>query len=177
MMSARLRRLLHPLLLSLMKRQYKHQLHIMNSRPDIDGNVIYAINHSCKLDMVYASGVIAVHSYVLAGRQRMRLVDRLVFFLNGVIYVDRKSKDDKLLAKEKMRRILTEGQNLCMFPEGTWNLTPSKPMLPLYWGIIDIARETERPIIPLVLEFKEKACYVQWGGVYMLPPGMTSRTR
>lgn len=177
MMSARFHSLLHPLLLSLMKCQHKHQLHIMNSRPDIDGNAIYAINHSCKFDMIYASELIEVHSYVLAGKQRMRLMDRLIFFLNGVIYVDRKNKVSKALAKERMKKILTEGQNLCMFPEGTWNLTPSKPMLPLYWGIIDIARETKRPIIPLVLEFREKVCYVKWGGVYTLRQGRTNRTK
>ena len=34
--------------------------------------------------------------------------------------------------------LLNNGANLIMFPEDTWNLTPSKPMLSLYWGIIDI---------------------------------------
>lgn len=50
-----------------------------------------------------------------------------------------------------------------MFPEETWNLTVSKPMIPLYWGIIDIAQETNVPIIPLVMEFRKNDCYVQFG--------------
>lgn len=36
-------------------------------------------------------------------------------------------------------------------------------MLPLYWGIIDIAGETNRPIIPLVLEYRERDCYAKFG--------------
>lgn len=50
-----------------------------------------------------------------------------------------------------------------MFPKGTWNLEQSKPMLPLYWGFIDIARETKRPIIPHVLEYEKGDCYIKWG--------------
>lgn len=50
-----------------------------------------------------------------------------------------------------------------MFPEGTWNLSPSKPMLPLYWGIIDIAKKTGCPIVPIVLEYRGNVCYAKWG--------------
>lgn len=91
------------------------------------------------------------------------MIDRLAFFLNGVIYVDRKSKSDKEIAKRRMKELLLRGKNLIMFPEGTWNLTPSKPMLPLYWGIVEIAQETKCPIIPLVLEYEKMDCYIKWG--------------
>ena len=45
----------------------------------------------------------------------------------------------------------------------TQNLEPSKPMLPMYWGCIDIARYANVPIVPFVLEFKGKDCYVKFG--------------
>lgn len=163
MISAMVRKCIHPILLSLIKRQRKHQLHILNSHPPINGNTIYAINHSCKYDMPYASEIIKRHAYVLAGKQRLDLVDRAAFFLNGVIYVDRKSKCGKAEAKKKMKYIVSRGLNLCVYPEGTWNLTPSRPLLPLYWGIIDVARETGCPIIPLVLEYRAGDCYAQFG--------------
>lgn len=50
-----------------------------------------------------------------------------------------------------------------MCPEGTWNLTPSKPMLPLNWGIIDLAKQTGVPIIPLILEYHPDCCYAKYG--------------
>ena len=50
-----------------------------------------------------------------------------------------------------------------MYPEGTWNLTPSKPMLPLYSGIVDLAKATGVPIIPIVAEYHQECCYVKFG--------------
>lgn len=158
-----MRKLIHPLLLGLMKQQKKHKLHILNSHPQVIGNAIYAVNHSCRYDIPYAAEAIKRHSYVLIGKQRLNILDRIAFFLNGVVFVDRKSRSDKMIAKNKMKELVLRGENLVTFPEGTWNLTPSKPMLPLYWGIIDIARETKRPIIPLVLEYEKEICFIKWG--------------
>lgn len=49
-----------------------------------------------------------------------------------------------------------------MFPEGTWNLTENLLMLPMKWGIIDIAKETGAQIIPTALEYdrEQKKCFV-----------------
>jgi 1-acyl-sn-glycerol-3-phosphate acyltransferase len=135
----------------------------MNSLPDVPDNIIVAANHSCKYDFPLVCEIFKKHIYVLVGKQRLNLMDRVAFFLNGVIYVDRKDKDNRKKAGKRMRKIINKGRNLCIFPEGTWNLTPSKPMLPLYWGIIDIAKETRRPILPLVLEYKDQDCYISFG--------------
>ena len=51
-----------------------------------------------------------------------------------------------------MIRLLQEGGNLMYFPEGTWNLTPNLPVLPCYWGIIDIARQGGAEIVPVAAE-------------------------
>lgn len=163
MISAQCRKCMHPILLKVMQRQKEHQLYILNSHPQTKGNAIYAINHSCRHDMPYVSEIIKRPAYVLVGKQRLNLSDRMAFFLNGVIYVDRKDKSDRAEARKKMQEIVSRGLNLCVFPEGTWNLTPSQPMLPLYWGIIDVAKETKRPIIPLVLEYREDSCYAKFG--------------
>lgn len=139
---------IHPLLLIAVRRRRKHELHILNDRPNISGNAIYAVNHSCRYDIPYALELIRRHSYVLVGKQRLNFMERIVLFLNGVVYVDRKNRRSKTRAKQQLKTLLRHGHNVCMFPEATWNLTPSKPMLPLYWGIIEIARETKCPIIP-----------------------------
>lgn len=62
-----------------------------------------------------------------------------------------------------MTHLLNKGENILMYPEGTWNLTPSKLMLPLYWGVVDLAKVTEAPIIPIVAEYHQKCCYVKFG--------------
>ena len=38
------------------------------------------------------------------------------------------------------------------FPEGTWNLSPNLPMLPCYWGIVDVAKKSNAIIIPVAAD-------------------------
>jgi len=141
----------------------KHKFHYMNSLPEIDSNAIFAVNHSNRYDIPYTCEILSRQCYILLGKQPLEPVDRVAFVLNGAVWVDRKSREDKKLAVAKMIGILRNGANIIMFPEGTWNLTASKPMLPLYWGIIDIAKASERPIIPIILEYSVKYCYVAFG--------------
>ena len=158
---------LHPFLIRLMKTQRKQRnqiLHIINDHPTYVGkNVIYVVNHSCRYDFPIAGEVIGTHTCVLAGKQKLYLLDYLAFLLNGVIWVDRESRESKKVSFQKMLMCLSRGLNMCVFPEATWNLTPSKPMLPMYWGVIDLAKQSGCPIIPLVLEFRESVCYAKFG--------------
>lgn len=94
---------LHPVLLFLMKAQRKQEFRILNSKPKLKGNVIYAMNHSAKDDAPIATELIQEHVWILVGRQRLKVVDRICFLLNGVIWVDRKKKADRLSAKMCLR--------------------------------------------------------------------------
>lgn len=141
----RIRKLIHPLLLKAMSGRRDFPIEILNDMPEVQGNKLFAINHSCVLDAPISSEVIKEHFYLLVGRQSLEILDRIFFFLNGVVYVDRKDKTDKRRAFVKMLKILQEGKNLVIYPEGTWNLTPSKPML------------------PLILEYHSNCCYAKYG--------------
>lgn len=158
-----IRKAIHPLLLKAVKGRIYFPIKILNSMPDVAGNKLIAINHYCVLDAPVSSDVIKDHFYFLVGKQSLELIDRIFFFLNGVVYVDRKSKKNKKKSLQKMLKILQGGKSLLMCPEGTWNLTPSKPMLPLNWGIIDLAKQTGVPIIPLILEYHPDCCYAKYG--------------
>lgn len=158
---------IHPLLLLIMKFQRilrKQKIYIINNRPNLDEkSALYVANHSCRYDIPFACEIIGHRSNVLVGKQNLEFVDRLCFVLNGVIWVDRHSSIDKKKASKKMRELLLKDESVLMFPEGTWNLEPSKPMLPMYWGCIDIARYANVPIVPFVLEYKGIDCYVKFG--------------
>ena len=153
---------LHPLLIRIVKKQRKHDLIIINDNPGID-NAIYAISHFCCHDFPYASEVIRKRTWVLVGKQRLDIASLVGFLLNGVIWVDRKSKKSKQSAAKKLANLLKCGEDISVYPEGTWNMSQSLPILPLYWGIIDIAKESRRPIIPLVLEYEKDKCYARFG--------------
>lgn len=162
-MRINLYRLMHPLLLKIVGLKNKLEIIRLNGYPQREDSVIYAVNHSNKYDVPIVAEIVKSHVWILVGKQRLDLMDRIFFALNGSVWVDRKNKCDRGNAKTKVKSLLQEGNSIVIFPEGTWNLTASKPMLPLYWGIIDIARETGRPIIPLVLEYKEKQVSAKFG--------------
>ncbi len=165
-----LHKLIYPLLITVFRSMRKRELVFLNKMPDITGNAIFAANHSNKYDIPFISESISRHCYIFVGRQRLDPVDRIVFHVNGSVWVDRKDKADKKIASAKAVKLLNQGANLIIFPEGTWNLTPSKPMLPLYWGVIDFARQTQKPIIPLILEYTDKKCYVAFGEPMYISP-------
>ena len=64
-----------------------------------------------------------------------------------------------------MLKKLGSAKSLLIFPEGTWNLEPSKTMLPLFFGIIEIDQKTNTPIIPLCLEYVEDKCVIKYADV------------
>lgn len=47
---------------------------------------------------------------------------------------------------------LKKGGNRMYFPEGTWNLSPNLPVLPCYWGIVDVAQAGNAIIVPVAVE-------------------------
>lgn len=84
---------------------------------------IYAVNHFCFADTPIMGRITPKRSYILLGKQRLGLSDWLYFILNGVIFVDRKDKEDMAASKQAMAAYLNKGRSIVMFPEGTWNLT------------------------------------------------------
>lgn len=134
--------------------------------------VIYAVNHFCFADTPIMGRITPRRSYILLGKQRLGFSDWLYFILNGVIFVDRKDKDDMAASKQAMSAYLTKGRSIVMFPEGTWNLTENQLMLPMKWGIIDIAKETGAQVVPTVLEYdrEQKKCFVRFGTPMIFSP-------
>ncbi len=130
-----------------------------------DKPVIYDVNHFCFADTPIMGRIVPKRSYILAGKQRLGLSDWLYFVLNGVVFVDRKDKADTAAAKLAMSAYLHKGRSIAMFPEGTWNLTENQLMLPMKWGVIDIAKETGAQIVPVALEYdrESKRCFVRFG--------------
>lgn len=165
-----IRKILHPLLKTIISKQPMPKIVVLNEPPELSGNVIYVINHSCKYDVPVTGICIPEHFYYFVGKQRLEIVDRIFFFLNGVIYVDRMDKNHRKQIKGKVEKLLRRGKSLWICPEGTWNYLPSTPLLPLYWGCIDFAKDCEVPIVPIALDYEEDKCYVKWGQPLFVPP-------
>ena len=89
-----------------------------------------------------------------------------------MIFVDRKDKEDLAASKLAMTAYLRKGRSIIMFSEGTWNLTENQLMLPMKWGVVDVARKTGAQIVPTVLEYSRtrKKCFVRFGEPMVVSP-------
>ena len=123
--------------------------HSKTTRP-----IIYAVTHVGKFDIEVTSEAIKDHYYLLSGDYEhiQGIVDAKFLALNGVFYFNEKVKEDRKAVTDKMINHLKENGNLMYFIEGTWNLSPNLPMLPCYWGIVDIAKKGNAIIVPVAAE-------------------------
>lgn len=161
---------LHPILLSLIRlnRKFiaKQNLIVINDkRIKTDKPVIYAITHMGMYDYQIVCEAIKDHQYPFAGdpETMYRSGDGLLLSLNGLIYCDTNSKEDRHIALETSKQLLKNNENLLIYPEGIWNLTPNLLSLPLFPGIINMALETGCDIIPVAVEQYDKDFYVNIG--------------
>ena len=160
------KKILHPIMLGLASTKIKYKIVKENKFIAInDKPIIFAVNHSNSHDIPIACKAIKNHGYLLIGKQPLEFLDELFFKLNGVVFVDRKDKEDTKLSKDAMVSYLKNGVNMIMFPEGTWNMTDQQLIMNMKWGIIDIAKESNAQIIPVILDYdkNKKKCHVKFG--------------
>lgn len=132
---------------------FSHEV-IQDLHSETDKPIIFAVTHVGKFDIEVVSEAIRSHYYLLSGDYEhiQGIIDAPFLGLNGVIYFNENVKEDRRSATERMIRLLQEGGNLMYFPEGTWNLTPNLPVLPCYWGIVDIAKQGGAVVVPVAAE-------------------------
>ena len=162
----RLRRFIHPLLIKLLSLRRSFSLHIEGEIPK--GPCIFTANHQGIDDIPTSGEVIHRHAFVLVSDEDKTTASGLVFKLNGVIWVHRKSKTDRNRARCDIVKYLQSGESVLMFPEATWNLAPDLLMLPMNWGAVKLSKEADVPICPIYLLFvyEERACYAKIGEPY-----------
>ena len=127
--------------------------------------VIFCISHIDKFDFQIVSEIIKEHQIPFAGdpETMYRQFDGFVLNLNGVIYCDTESTVDRKVGKNTAIELLESGKNLLIYPEGVWNVTANLLSLPLFPGIINMAKETGCDIVPIAIERYGKEYIVNIG--------------
>ncbi len=127
---------------------------IKDEREKTDRPIIFALTHVGKFDIEVSAVGIKDHFYLLSGdyEHLQGLIDGAFLLVNGVLYFNEKVQWDRHEVVNRMIDHLRTGSNLMYFPEGTWNLKPELPMLPCYWGIVDIAQKSNAIIVPVAVE-------------------------
>lgn len=157
---------LYPLLMFLTGTKVRCKVETVNTYTPLPSKpIIFAANHSAFQDTPIMLRVTRRRSHALLGKQNLAFIDRVFFALNGTIWVDRRDKADMAATKDGILAYLRKGQSVLWFPEGTWNLTPSQLMMPMKWGIIEVARSAGAQIIPAALDYDREAntCRIKFG--------------
>lgn len=160
---------LHPILFKIISSRNKSAgftSHVLyDKRKKTTEPIIFAITHIGKFDIEVSTETVKEHYYLLSGDyENMKgTVEEIFLGLNGVVYIREDDKEDRALSKEKMINVLRQGGNMMYFPEGNWNLTPNLPVLPLPFGVIDVAMRANATIIPIGIEQYGKDFYIAVG--------------
>lgn len=165
-----LKKFIHPVLVQGTK-LFDHcrlQLVGTNTIKQVSEPIIFVVNHSNGHDFPMAAQAIKKHFYILADfTMKKDLVVNALNRMNGCVYVDRKDSDSKKYSKVALVEHLKRGDNILLFPEGTWNLHASRILLPLNWGCIDLSKETNAPIVPITILYKDNQAYVNIGETFL----------
>ena len=143
---------LNVLIKKILNRILKYEIKIDGLENVPTGPVIYASSHQDFYDIINSIYANPEHCLTL-NASNIRVALKCLLSLNGVIFVDRDSKESRQEATIEMETALAKGKSVNMYPEATLNCTPSKLHLPFNIGMIRMAKRMSVPVIPVVQEY------------------------
>lgn len=132
-----------------------------------DKQYVFAINHSFDEDLTSALATIDRNVYALQGTTDQTLHNPifLALWLNGMIYVNRKDHGSRHQAVDKMKRILTSGSSVLLFPEGGYNNTENRLIAPLFFSPWILSKDLGVEVVPFVAvpDLEGKSIHIRAG--------------
>ena len=127
--------------------------------------VIYAISHIGKFDYEMLVEACDIFAYPFAGDWELMYATVDDYFLraNGVLWVDTSDKEDRQNSYKFMLKALKQGISMLIYPEAIWNLTENLPMMKIFPGAVQAAKECNVPIVPIAIEQRGKHFYLNVG--------------
>ena len=154
------RRLIHKPFMSVYKLALKHKVKLLRNDFEPNGKpTIYSATHVFYDDIASVLCCLKQTAYILFGVENdnlPRLVDYLAMTLKGAIIVNRADKQDRAKSLHKMVDLLRKGEDVLVFPEGAWNMTPNLLVQNISWGILEAAELANANIVPVAVDFTGK---------------------
>ena len=97
--------------------------------------------------------------------------------LNGVLPLETFDREDRKIAYNRCVELLNKGGNLLIYPEGAWNVEFGKRVNKLFVGVIRMAKETGKQIVPIGLERYDNTYYFNFGKNITIPKDTTLSER
>lgn len=113
--------------------------------------VIYVANHGFHDDVLATVLAPSEHSYIYWGSLPLfyNSTDGLASSLVGEVIMNRKSKESRKASINKSLRVLENGTNLIIFPEGGWNKTGELLVLDLWKGVYLLSKLGGYDVVPI----------------------------
>jgi 1-acyl-sn-glycerol-3-phosphate acyltransferase len=130
-------------------------------------NCVIVCNHNSLMDIPVTTPFMARANKTIA-RKDFAVVPVFGWIYGfGSVLVDRKSDASRRRSFEDMKRMLSHGLDMVIYPEGTRNRT-DKPLKSFYDGAFRLAAETKKPVVPAIVFNTRKVLPVH-KTFYMLP--------
>lgn len=127
---------------------------------DINESYIFVCNHTCPEDIETVLNIIDRNAYLVLGS-----IDTLkhnpeayLLWANGVIPFDILSSEERALLVPKMNRVLSLGNSVLIFPEGSHNNNPYNLINDLFDGPVNSSLDTGKKIVPITLMRDDELC-------------------
>ena len=132
-------------------------------------NIAYIVtcNHNSMLDIPISCPFIPGANKTIAKRSFIKVPLFGWFYRKGAVLVDRKSDVSRRKSFEEMKKVLSAGMHMSIYPEGTRNRT-DKPLKKFYDGAFKLAVATGTSIIPAVIFNTKKTLPIN-KSFYFLP--------
>jgi 1-acyl-sn-glycerol-3-phosphate acyltransferase len=130
--------------------------------------MVIAVSHIGKYDFEIVNEVIAQHFHILASdfMNMYGNINGLFMQVNGVIYIDVEDRQDRENSRQMMLQVLESGDNMMIFPEGTWNISENEIIKDIHFGAVDIAMEKETVIVPIAVEQYHSRFVINIGDIF-----------
>jgi 1-acyl-sn-glycerol-3-phosphate acyltransferase len=113
-------------------------------------NYIIIVNHNSLIDIPISTPTIPGPNKTIAKIELSQIPIFGIIYRRGSILVDRKDPESRRNSYRLMKGVLSEGMHMCIYPEGTRNIT-DKPLKEFQDGAFKLAVDTGKPIIPALL--------------------------
>jgi 1-acyl-sn-glycerol-3-phosphate acyltransferase len=145
----------------------RHSNHY-ESTPDPERQYIFIANHISYLDAVDI--ILALkHDFRAIGKHELLKVPIFGFLYRFcVVTVNRSSAEDRARSLADLRKMLSKGISIMVFPEGTFNMADG-PLATFYDGAFKLAVETGKTIQPILL--LDTFDRLHYRNVFTLTPG------
>ncbi len=149
----KIRKAINPLWRAILKQCISRKIYV-ESYPKLDRKKAYLFvaNHSFDEDIISILANIDRNVYALHGTtDQMRYNPVfMALWLNGMIYVNRLDRVSRKDAVEKMKRVLSLGNSVLVFPEGGYNNTENHLIMPLFNSPYILSKEMSVEVVPVI---------------------------